>query len=88
MALYCNQNINETRTLVSGPVYFLRVIINDTGAAGSFINIYDSVSGSGTLVAKIDSTTDSVRVYEVDLVNGLTYVTTGNPGNFTIVYGT
>ena len=86
MSLYCNQNVNETRTLVSGPVFFRRVVINDTGTAGSFISIYDNTTGSGTLVAKIDPTTDSVRVFDVDLSLGLTYVTTGSPGNFTIVY--
>jgi hypothetical protein len=86
MALYCNSNVNETRTLGSGPVYLRRVVINDLGSAGSFINIYDSTSGSGTLVAKIDPTTDSVRDFEEDLINGLTYVSTGNPGNFTVVW--
>ena len=86
MALYCNSNVNETRTLVTGPVYLKRVVINDTGTAGSFITIYDNTAGSGTLVGKIDSTTDSVRMYDVDLANGLTYVTTGGPGNFTIIY--
>lgn len=86
MSLYCNSNVNETRTLASGPVYFRRVIINDLGTVGAFISIYDSTSGSGTLVAKIDPTTDAVRTFDVDLVNGLTYVTTGGPGNFTVVY--
>ena len=86
MSLYCNSNINETRTLITGPVYFRRVVINDTGTTGSFITIYDSTTGSGTLVAKIDPTTDSVRIFDADLVNGLTYVTTGGPGNFTVVY--
>jgi hypothetical protein len=87
MAIYCNSNTNETRTLVTGPVYLRRVVINDTGTAGSFINIYDNTAGSGTLVARIDPTTDSVRTYEIDLANGLTYVTTGGPGNFTVIYG-
>lgn len=86
MALYCNQNVNETRTLVSGPVYLRHIVINDTGTAGSFITVYDNTSGSGTVVAKIDPTTDSVRVFDVDLSNGLTYVTSGGPGNFTVVY--
>jgi hypothetical protein len=86
MSIYCNQNANETRVLQSGPVYFRRVIINDTGTAGSFITVYDGTSSSGTLIAKIDPTTDAVRVYDVDLVNGLTYVTTGGPGNFTVIY--
>lgn len=86
MAIYCNQNANETRTLVTGPGYLKRVVINDTGTAGSFITIYDNTAGSGTLIAKIDPTTDSVRIYDIDLVTGLTYVTTGGPGNFTIVY--
>lgn len=72
--------------LSNGPCFLNRVVINDTGTAGSFISIYDSTVGSGTLVAKIDSTTDAVRNYDVALSNGLTYVTTGNPGNFTIIY--
>lgn len=86
MALYCNSNVNETRTLVTGSGWLKRVVINDTGTTGSFINIYDNTAGSGTLIAKIDPTTDSVRLYDVDFTIGLTYVTTGSPGNFTIVY--
>ena len=86
MAIYCNSNVNETRTLLSGPGFLKRVVVNDLGAAGSFITIYDNIAGSGTLIAKIDPTTDSVRMYDIDIVTGLTYVTTGNPGNFTVVY--
>lgn len=86
MAFYCNNNVNETRTLQSGYVYLQRVVINDTGTAGSFIEIYDNTAASGTMVAKIDPTTDSVRVFEMDLTTGLTYKTTNGPGNFTVVY--
>lgn len=86
MAIYCCSNVNETRTLVTGPGFLRRIVINDTGSAGSFINVYDNSAGSGTLIARIDPTTDSVRIYDIDLIAGLTYVTTGNPGNFTVVY--
>lgn len=86
MAIYCNSNANETRTLITGFGFLQRVVINDTGAAGSFIEIYDNTAASGTLVAKIDPTTDAVRIYDIDLTAGLTYKTTGGPGNFTVVY--
>lgn len=84
--IYCNSNTAETRTLKSGEGWLFRVIINDTGAAGSFIELYDNTAGSGTLLAKIDSTTDSVRLYDFPFSTGLTYKTTGNPGNFTVVF--
>lgn len=86
MAIYCNQNVNETRTLINGACYLKRVVINDLGTTGAFITIYDSTAGSGTIIAKIDPTTDGERSFEVDLANGLTYVTSGGPGNFSIIY--
>ena len=86
MDYYCCNNVNEVRTLVTGPGYISKITINDLGAAGSFITIFDNIEGSGTMIAKIDPTSDSMRSYEIPVVNGLTYVTTGGPGNFTVFY--
>jgi len=84
---YCVDNVNETRTLASGSGFLRRISINKKGNAGSIITIYDNTSGNGTLIAKIDPAID-INSCEYDLVfnNGLTYVTTGSPGNFTVVY--
>lgn len=84
--IYCNSNTAETRTLKTGEGWLFRVVINDTGTSGSFIEVYDNTSASGTLICKIDPNTDSTRVYEIAFDTGLTYKSNGTPGNFTVVY--
>jgi len=86
MDSYCNSNVVETRTLKTGEGWLFRVIINDTGTSGSFIEIYDNTAASGKLIAKIDPNTDSVRLYDLPFAIGLTYKSNGAPGNFTVVY--
>ena len=81
MAIYCNSNVNETRTLLSGPGFLKRVVINDLGAAGSFITIYDNTAGSGTKLATITcpATVGNpfTLTYDVGFSTGLTTTTSG-----------
>ena len=86
MSIYCNNNVVETRTLKTGEGWLYRIVINDTGTSNSFIEIYDSTTASGTMIAKIDPNTDSPRIYDLPFTNGLTYKSNGTPGNFTVIY--
>lgn len=87
---YCIDNVNETRTLKSGYTILVSVIINDRALTGR-LKIYDATSADeNNLVADIDvANCDNLLQYletSCELNNGLTYKSSGGPGNITILY--
>jgi len=82
----CN-DVNETRTLKSDGGFISHILVGQRGDAGSLIKVYDGTSAQGTLVTIIDSNkADSWLAFDQEFTTGLTYVTSGGPGNFTIFY--
>jgi hypothetical protein len=86
--LYYNITTNTTSIIKYGPGKLGKVIINQKGAAGELITIYDNTAASGNKIATIDPTaSDSVLAYNVSFDIGLTVVTgSGTVGDYTIVY--
>jgi hypothetical protein len=87
---YCIKDVNETRTLSTGRTTLISVIINDRGLTGR-LKLYDATSADdNNMIADIDiNNCDNLLQYlesSGELINGLTYKTTGNPGNITILY--
>lgn len=89
---YCIKNVNETRTLSSHISNIDTIIIGDRGDNGSKLKIYDSTGSTDDayLACEIDiANSDNLLQFictALELNNGFTYVTSGNPGNITIIY--
>lgn len=84
---FYNVTTNETKTLKTGPGRLHRVVVNKKGTSSGEIKLYDSTTGSGTVIALVDSLNLSGTFeYNVDFSNGLTYVTVAAPGDITVVY--
>lgn len=72
---YAHINANGTTTIKSGPGMLGALSINTKGASSNTITIYDSTTGSGTVIAVIDSTSQVFTFpFEVNFANGLTVV--------------
>ena len=83
---FANEATNDTVTLVTGAGLLHAVQVNTAGAT-SDITLYDSLAGSGTVIAVIDTTVAGYYQFDANLTTGLTYVTTGGtPANVTILY--
>jgi hypothetical protein len=81
-------NTSATTIVRVGMGMLLAVTINTRwGGAGSTATLYDSITGSGTVIGVIDLTfAMGTLFYEIILVNGLTVVTAGaTPGDLTIL---
>jgi len=65
-----------------------RILCND-GSTGSSITIYDNITNSGTIIATINTakvaSPTSIEL-GVPFFTGLTIVSTGTTGNFTVIY--
>lgn len=81
---YNLNNTAETRTLKVGPGRLQRVSINNNGAGGNTLTLYDNTAGSGTILASIDITVAGQWQYDINFYTGLTYVATGTTANITI----
>jgi hypothetical protein len=78
---------NNTTVCKAGPGKLHRLIVND-GAGGSFINIYDNPTGSGTTINILNTATVSSPIsieFMVPFYLGLT-ITVTNTVNFTVIY--
>lgn len=75
-----------TTTLKSGPGVLHRLVINSKGASGNTVTLYDSTSGSGTVLAVVDATQNVVSLaYDVNFITGLTaVVAAGTAADITI----
>ena len=67
---------NASTTLKSGPCVLLAVTVNSKGS-GNTATVYDSKTGSGKVLAVIDTTQPGTFAYNAQLDNGLTIVTAG-----------
>jgi len=79
---------SQTVTLKTSAGVLRKVIVGNFGASGALITFYDNTVGSGTVIAKIN--TSSVLgqlVYDIPFVNGLTYTTSSKaPGDITLTF--
>jgi len=81
---YAHISTATTTAVKANPALFVGLVVN-TGAAGT-ATVYDSLAGSGTVVAVVDTTTAGPnRAYSVSCRIGLTVVTTGT-ADITVLY--
>ena len=86
---YAHLNSTGTTTIKSGAGILRRVVINTRGGALNTFTVYDNTSGSGTVIAAID-TTNAVSgnfEYNVAFSTGLTVVgAIGTSADITVIY--
>ena len=86
---YAHLNSTGTTTIKSGAGILRRVVINTKGTGSNTLTIYDNTSGSGTVIAAID-TVNGVSghfEYNVAFSIGLTVVNaTGTSADITVIY--
>ena len=86
---YAHLNSTGTTTIKSGAGILRRVVINTKGSASNTFTIYDNTSGSGTVIAAID-TVNGVSghfEYNVAFSTGLTVVdASGTSADITVIY--
>jgi len=86
---YAHLNSTGTTTIKSGAGILRRVVINTKGTGSNTLTIYDNTSGSGTVIAAID-TANGVSChfeYNVAFSTGLTVVdATGTSADITVIY--
>jgi hypothetical protein len=82
---YTHLSANGTTTIKSGSGMLVNVTINSKGTTNS-LTLYDNTSGSGAVIAIIDSTSQiQVLNYSCAFNTGLTAVVAGGTaGDFTI----
>jgi len=84
---FAHINTNTTTTLSTTLAHLSRVVVNSAGT-GSTATIYNSATGSGQVIAVLD-TTQAGRVFDFEArcSNGLTVVTAGTtPADLTVLY--
>lgn len=71
-----------------GPGTLQRVIINKKGLASATLTLYDGIDATGTIIAIIDTndTAGGYLEYNGDFNIGLTFTSTSNPGDITILF--
>ena len=86
---YAHLNSTGTTTIKSGAGILRRVVVNTRGGITNTLTIYDNTSGSGTVIAAID-TVNGVSgnfEYNVAFSTGLTVVNaTGTSADITVIY--
>ena len=79
-----------TTTVKSGAGVLHSIVINTKGAAANTLTVYDNTTGSGTVLAVIDTVNLSTNalLYDVAFTTGLTVVSaTGTGADLTISWG-
>jgi len=86
---YAHLNSTGTTTIKSGAGILRRVVVNTNGSGSNTFTIYDNTSGSGTVIAAID-TVNGVSghfEYNVAFSTGLTVVdASGTSADITVIY--
>jgi hypothetical protein len=78
---------NGTTVAKSGAGILNSLLINISGVLTTRATIYDNTSGSGTVIAVVDTTkTSSLFMYNVSFSIGLTIVTSGGAVDLTVTY--
>ena len=85
---FSNINATGTTTIKSGAGILRRVVINTKGTGSNTLTIYDNTSGSGTVIATIDTTDKTANIdYGLAFSTGLTVVdATGTSADITVIY--
>ena len=86
---YAHLNSTGTTTIKSGAGILRRVVINTKGSASNTFTIYDNTSGSGTVIAAIDTVNGVSGYFEYNVAfsTGLTVVgATGTSADITVIY--
>lgn len=85
---YANITTTGTTTIKSGAGILRRLVINTKGSASNTFTIYDSLTGSGTVIATIDTVNSVSSYFEYGLAfTALTIVSaTGTSANATVIY--
>ncbi len=86
---YAHLNSTGTTTIKSGAGILRRVVINTKGSASNTFTIYDNTSGSGTVIAAIDTVNGVLGHFEYNVAfsTGLTVVdATGTSADITVIY--
>lgn len=84
---YVNVHGAQTNNVHSGACVLQSVVVN---TPGTLCTVYDSTSGSGSVVAIINTATSvpgTTAVYNVKCSKGITVVTTGAATDITVTYG-
>ncbi len=86
---YAHLNSTGTTTIKSGAGILRRVVINTRGGITNTLTIYDNTSGSGTVIAAIDTVNGVLGHFEYNVAfsTGLTVVNaTGTSADITVIY--
>ena len=85
---YSHINSNGTVTVKSGAGWLHTITINTKGATGNTATVYDNTSGSGTVIAVIDTTAQiQTLLFDALFTTGLTVVTaSGTAADLTVSY--
>jgi hypothetical protein len=85
---YSHQNALGTTTVKSGSGLLHSLTINTKGATSNIATLYDNTSGSGTVIAVVDLTSQiQTLLFDVGFNTGLTVVISGGTnGDITISY--
>lgn len=83
----CHIATNTTTTCKSGAGAWTSLCINTKGASANVATVYDSLTGSGTVLAVIDTTTPWCGPRGYSVATGITVVTaTGTAADLTLGY--
>ena len=86
---YAHLNSTGTTTIKSGAGILRRVVVNTRGGITNTLTIYDNTSGSGTVIAAIDTVNGVLGHFEYNVAfsTGLTVVSaTGTSADITVIY--
>ncbi len=86
---YAHLNSTGTTTIKSGAGILRRVVVNTRGGITNTLTIYDNTSGSGTVIAAIDTVNGVLGHFEYNVAfsTGLTVVNaTGTSADITVIY--
>ena len=86
---YAHLNSTGTTTIKSGAGILRRVVINTKGGAFNTFTVYDNTSGSGTVIAAIDTANGVSGYFEYNVAfsTGLTVVDAiGTSADITVIY--
>jgi len=82
---YTNITTATTTVIKSGPGILNVVVINKPGTSGT-LTVYDNTAASGTKIASITVTSGYQYIYEVNFTTGLTVVSGGTAGDYTVTW--
>ena len=78
---------NATTVAKTGAGTLHSLLINVSGTLTTRATLYDNTSGSGTVIAVVDTTkASSLFMYNIAFTTGLTIVTTGGAVDLTVTY--